>query len=161
MRSIVRVRDYLYQEALMSRPSHKPRSEICHGLHLVERESTRPMPPSASLVRRARSFIHAAAARGIGVEDVARHLGVSRRLVDLRFREVEGRTVHAAIEDRRLEIAEKLLSETSWTVRKISMASGYSSAKTLSAAFHRRFGTSPLSLRQTTHGVRSQGAGMM
>ena len=65
--------------------------------------------------------------------------------------EVEGRTVHAAIEDRRLEIAEKLLSETSWTVRKISTASGYSSAKTFNAAFHRRFGLSPLSARQMTH----------
>ena len=137
-------------EALMSRPSHKPRSEICHGLHLVERESTRPMPPSASLVRRARSFIHAAAARGIGVEDVARHLGVSRRLVDLRFREVEGRTVHEAIEDRRLGIAEKLLSETSWTVRRIAAESGYRNVKTFEVAFRKRTGRLPGSARQAS-----------
>ena len=77
---------------------------------------------------------------------------MSRRLVDMRLREVEGRTVHAAIEDRRMEIAEKLLSETSWTVQRIAAASGYRNVKTFEAAFRRRTGHLPGGVRQTLRG---------
>jgi len=47
---------------------------------VVERESTTPITTSAQLVQRAIDFIGMNAHKGIGVNDVVRELGVSRRL---------------------------------------------------------------------------------
>lgn len=107
------------------------------------RESTTRLPPSASLVRRARNFIAAHAVKGIGAEDVVSYLGVSRRLAFLRFREVEGRTIRRTIEDERLRLAAKRLRETGWPVARIARTCGYHCLQTFNAAFRRRFRQTP------------------
>lgn len=115
------------------------------------RESTTRLPPSASLVRRARNFIAAHAVEGIGAEDVVSYLGVSRRLAFLRFREVEGRTIRRTIEDERLRLAAKRLRETGWPVARIARTCGYHCLQTFNAAFRRRF-------RQTPGAYREEGS---
>ena len=130
-------------DALMSRQSRKPRQITCPVLRIVERESTRPIPPAAHLVRTAVAFIRREAANGIGVREVVAHLNVSRSLADMRFRGVLGRSIRQTIEDRRFEIAEKALRETSRSVAQISAACGYRNVKTFEAAFRRRRGMSP------------------
>lgn len=134
-------------DALMTRPPHKPRTLVSPVLGVVERESTKPLTPAAHLVRKARQFIHSKAARGISVADVAAHLKISRRLADQRFREIEDTSIHQMIEDRRMELAEKALSETRHTLIQIARESGYRSVKTFEAAFRRRHGSSPGSFR--------------
>ena len=135
-------------DALMTRPTRKPRTLVSPVLGVVERESTRPLTPAAHLIRKARQFIHSQATKGIGVADVAAHLNVSRRLADLRFREIEGISIHQTIEDRRMELAEKALSETERPIHQIARESGYKNVKTFEAAFRRRHGKSPGSFRQ-------------
>lgn len=130
-------------DALMTRPSHKPRTLVSPVLGVVERESTKPLTPAAHLIRKARQFIHDQAAKGISVTDVAAHLKISRRLADQRFREIEGSSIHRTIEDRRMELAEKALSETNRPLRLIAQESGYKNVKTFEAAFRKRHGTSP------------------
>ena len=70
---------------------------------IVERESTAPASPAGLMVRKAETFILDHADGKLRVADVARHLGISRRLLDLRFREITGRTVLAAIQAVQLE----------------------------------------------------------
>jgi LacI family transcriptional regulator len=122
-------------DALMTRPSHKPRTLVSPVLGVVERESTKPLTPAAHLIRKASQFIHDQTAKGISVTDVAAHLKISRRLADQRFREIEGSSIHRTIEDRRMELAEKALSETNRPLRLIAQESGYKSVKTFEAAF--------------------------
>ena len=135
-------------DALMTRPARKPRTLVSPIIGVVERESTRPLSPAAHLIRKALRYIDANAAKGIGVADVAAHLKVSRRLADLRFREIENTSIHQAIEDRRMELAEKAISETNHPIRQIARESGYKNIKTFEAAFRKRHGTSPGSFRR-------------
>ena len=53
---------------------------------IVERESTRHISPATHLAEEAMSFIRHNALKGISAADVAKHLRVSRRLCDLRFK---------------------------------------------------------------------------
>ena len=117
-------------------------------LRIVVRETTRPMAPSANLVRRALDFIRRNAKNGIGVSDVVAHLGVSRRLAALRFNELEHRTIRQAIEERRMEIAVQRLKTTDWPVGRVSASCGYADIRVFEAAFRRRFKTSPRQFRE-------------
>ena len=135
-------------DALMTRPSRKPRTFVCPVLGVVERESTKPLTPAAHLIVKARQFIRDHAAKGIRVADVASHLHVSRRLADLRFREIENMSIRQMIEDRRLELAEKALAETNRPIRRIALESGYRNVKTFEAAFRKRHGTPPGAFRK-------------
>ena len=81
------------------------------------------------------------------MEDVVRHLGVSRRLADLRFREAENRTIHGAILEARLRLAEKKLRNPRSSVSIVAQESGFRSVKTFEAAFVRRNGLSPRAWR--------------
>ena len=137
--------------ALMSSARRKPRTLVSPVIGIVERESTRPLSPSAHLVRKALEFIKANAAKGIGVKDVVAHLKISRRLADLRFREIEGRSILQAIETRRLELAERALTETERPVKVVARESGYRNVKTFEAAFRKRHGIPPGKFRATAH----------
>jgi LacI family transcriptional regulator len=107
---------------------------------IVRRASTGGGPSSAGLlVQRALSFIRQRACDGIGVPDVAARLGVSRRLLDLRFREEQGRTVLDAIQERRLDEVRRRLSETDDTIGEIAEACGYGDVSHLRRLFRARF----------------------
>ena len=134
--------------ALMTHRARKPRTLVCPVIGIVERESTRPLTPAAHIVRRALEFIKANAAKGIGVKDVVAHLKISRRLADLRFREIEGRSILQTIETRRLELAERALTETERPVKAVARESGYRNVKTFEAAFRRKHGLSPSAFRK-------------
>lgn len=134
--------------ALMTRPSRKPRTLISPVLRVVERESTKPLTPAAHLIKKAQRFIYDNASKGIGVAEVVKHLKISRRLADLRFREIENISIRKAIEDRRMELAVKALSETSRTIRHIAREAGYKSVKTFEAAFRKWHNTSPGAFRR-------------
>ena len=132
----------------MSSARRKPRTLVSPVIGIVERESTRPLSPSAHLVRKALEFIKTNAAKGIGVKDVVAHLKISRRLADLRFREIEGRSILQAIETRRLELAERALTETERPVKTVASESGYRNVKTFEAAFRRKHGITPSAFRK-------------
>ena len=109
---------------------------------VVERESTKPTAPAENLVRRALDFIDANATAGIGVADIVRHLGVSRRLADLRFAQAAGTTIRRALEDRKLDEVKRRLVHTSLSIEKISRLSGYANVQRLKYVFKARTGMS-------------------
>ena len=109
---------------------------------VVERESTHRRAPSAVLVDRAKRFIQEHATDGIGVQDVASHLRVSRRLVEMRWRAATGGTVRSAIEAVRLAKLKRLLSTTRRPISAIAAECGYRDPDALSHLFRKRFGMS-------------------
>ena len=135
-------------DTLMTRSAHKPRTLVSPVLGVAERESTRPLTPAAHLIKKAQRFIHDHATKGISVADVAAHLNISRRLADLRFHEIENTSIHQMIEDRRMKLAEKALSETDRSIRQIARDVGYKNIKTFEAAFRRRHNTTPGTFRR-------------
>ena len=137
--------DYLF-----TRPSRSPHVVVCPPIKIVERESARPLTPAAHLIRKAHAFIDSHVSSGIGVKDVVAHLKVSRRLADLRFREIENCTIRDAIEARRMSLAEKALMDTNQAIRRIAADCGYASANTFEIAFRKLHGLSPSEYRRTT-----------
>lgn len=118
------------------------RTNVIRTYAIIERDSTAHIVPSASLVERARRFIADNALLGATASDVVRHLGCSRNLADLRYRELEGKTIRAALEDFRLDEVKRLLRTTDRPIGKIASACGYSSANRLAHVFQRRTGQS-------------------
>ena len=125
------------------------RSVICHGQTVVERESTRALPPAAELVRRALRFIDQHAVEGISARDVVAHLGVSRRLADLRFRQIEHTSLGKLIAQRKLDAVAERLVRTDHVLRRIASECGFATLKHLQRMFKARFGQSMTSYRSS------------
>ena len=121
-------------------PPSLPKREICDEQTVIERESTAPIAPASHLITTALSFIRQNASKNITVNDVVTHLGVSRSLVDLRFREYQGETISEAILRMRLEEVRKRLASTSMSVTKVAHACGFADVSHLQVVFKRRFG---------------------
>lgn len=117
------------------------------SLGVVERDSTKVVPPAGFIVREALAFIQSNAAKGIGVDDVVRHIGVSRRLLYLRFRQMNGKSIHETILDTRLALAKRKLAQTTAPLAQIASECGFGSANRLSHVFQERFGIYPSALR--------------
>lgn len=107
---------------------------------VIDRDSTHPPKPAAYLVTRALEFIAAEATNGIGPDDVARHLNVSRRLLDLRFHELERKTVARAICNQKLCVFRKLLRETKKPATKLAAQCGFTNINALRNLFRRTYG---------------------
>jgi len=116
---------------------------------IVHRESTYPPSNSGLLVQKAVAFIERNAARKISVGDVARHLRISRSLLDLRFRELRRETVHDAIFRARIAAVQHRLRTTRDTIERISADCGWSSPNSLKNAFRRATGRSMRDYRAT------------
>ena len=129
-------------EMMRGKCGTKPRLVLNTEKKLVERESTRPLAPATALVERALSFIADHASRNIKAGDVAAALGVSRSLLDKRFKELRGETLAHAIVDGRLGEVKRLLADTGLSIRAITSTCGFANPNHLKNLFRRKFGIS-------------------
>ncbi len=109
---------------------------------IIERGSTRNASIGRSMARAALAYIESNALRGITAEDVIRHLGTSRSLANLRFREETGMSLLQAILNVRLGEVKRLLSRTNLPIADIARRAGYPNANYLKNLFKRKTGTS-------------------
>ena len=109
---------------------------------IVIRESMPHLPPARILVDRAREFIKEHAVEGITPGDVAAHLGVSRPLLDLRFRETQKESVGRLITDTKLAEVSRRLKDTRVAIGAIPDLCGFKNANALKNLFKKRYGMS-------------------
>ena len=83
----------------------------------------------------------------IDLEDLSRRHGMSYPLFRRLFKAQTGFSPHAYVLEMRLNRAKALLRETSLSVEDIGISVGFSSLAYFSAAFQKRLGVSPSSLR--------------
>lgn len=115
---------------------------------VVSRRSTEASSPAGRLVSQAREIVLAEFAdRSLSVGALARRLKVSRRLLDLRYRQITGITVLNEIREQRLRRARELVMTTSLTLGEIAALSGFATESYLSRSFVAAFGQTPGSLR--------------
>ena len=110
------------------------------AMTVTDRMSTAPCAPSGRLVRRADEIIAERACAGLNADVIAGLLGVSRRLLDLRYRQITGRSVRESIEEARMVQVRKLLSGTRLSHREIARSCGYGSESYMEHVFVKRFG---------------------
>ena len=129
----------LLDKLFAGRPPSK-RVVVCTGKVVKVRESTAPLSPSAHVILSATEYIRHNAGTNIRVDDVVRHLGISRRLADLRFREILGETIQNTITHYRLCEVEKRLLTTSLPIAKVAANCGFRSVPHLETIFKRKNG---------------------
>ena len=133
----------MMDHAARRRPALTEPTVIRVGIRgITIRESTAVETPAGRLVARALKYIDENATKGIAVDDVVRHVKVSRRLLYLRFAERGGESIRQVIERRRLDAVRRLLSTTRLSTDEIAARCGYANPNVLRNLFRRRFGVS-------------------
>ena len=148
----------LLLKLMSSQAKKSPHTIYCDSIkRIVERDSTRPPAPAANLIERAIKYITENARKSITPNDVASHLGVSRTLLDLRFREMNSGTIGELITKRKLSQLSSLLRRTNTPILKLTKECGFGSINHAKAVFKKRFGMTMKEWRQTKiSGVRPQ-----
>lgn len=88
-------------------------------------------------------FIRENALSGINVHDVLRVVPVSRRVLELRFRQAIGRTPHQEIKRIKLNRIKELLRDTELSLSQIAEKTGFEHEEYLSVFFRRALGLPP------------------
>lgn len=109
---------------------------------IVHRESTVPQSEAGRFVQKVLAYISREATKGIGIEDVARRFKVSRSLLELRFRELQGESVYEAMLRIRLDEVKRRLRQTNAPISEITSACGWENPAPPKVLFKRRFGVS-------------------
>lgn len=117
-----------------------PRHTEVPILSICARSSTRSESPAGVLVQNAHAYIAQNFHLGIDPTVVAQHFKVSRRLLDLRFMEISGMSVNAAIREQQLSAVCGKLSRTKDTIDTIASLCGFSNTNYLKTLFKRKFG---------------------
>ena len=112
-------------------------------LDVVVRNSTTYLPPARQLVDRAMRIIEDDVAKGIGVTDIARQLGVSTSLLKLRFRQTRNTSLRDTLIATRMDKVTRLLKTSDYPIGEIAKMCGFSSSVVLNHLFRKKFGTSP------------------
>ena len=129
------------ERLLNGRRHDKVREVVCRTTNeVIERGSTAPVKPATELIRRARAYIESHLDESPSVPHVVNALGVSRRLLELRFREILGESVGATILRLRLERLATRLRETTGPMSKVCQACGFRNLAYAKSAFKRHYG---------------------
>jgi transcriptional regulator GlxA family with amidase domain len=130
-----RVAEQLIMPAVRPLDQHQ-RGNVGLGLRRTD-------PRLSAAVRRMEESI----AQRVGVPEIARALGLSRRQLERLFERDLGMTPARYLRELRLERGRHLLQQTRMPVIEIAMACGFASAAHFSRSFRRRYGTSPKAAR--------------
>ncbi len=136
-------------DRMMRRRWRKPRRLVAEPLYVVARRSTDIVALDDLEVAAALGFIHDHAAEPIGVEDVVRHLEVSRRNIEIRFQDCIGRTIHAELQRVRLERARRFLMETDVPIPKVAESVGYRTPSYFIQVFRAEHNVTPAKYRRS------------
>ena len=126
-----------------SPPSNRPEHREVGVKSVVIRESTGEVSLAGRLVQKALGFIRLHLGEPILPRDVVAHLGVSRRLADLRFRELQGESIGEAILRIKIEEASRLFRETRASPAAIAHACGFKHLSRMRTAFKSVYGVFP------------------
>ena len=120
---------------IAKKKAHGRRMVVAGSPKAVERMSTAPCSPAGSLVRRVDEIILERVCRRLTSDMIAGELKVSRRLMDLRYRQLKGMTVRDAIVQARVRRAKHLLNNSNYSIGTISAMCGYQGANYLGKVF--------------------------
>jgi len=121
---------------------------------IVTRQSTDVLAASDPDVRRALRFMWDHVAEDLSVDDIARHVGFSRRKLEMTFQRELGRGINTELQRRRLQKAGELIATTGLSMAQVAEAMGYSSPSYFSQVFRAAYDQTPAEYRRShRHGT--------
>jgi LacI family transcriptional regulator len=115
---------------------------------IIMRRSLEPSGTAGRLVQRAREIIRDTCLSCDNINLIAQRLGVSRRLLDRRFRQIEGKSVLEAIQEHRIEEACRLLRNTEMSIAEVCATCSFGSGTYPMRLFKKHTGQSMLAYRK-------------
>lgn len=137
-------------DRLLKEPDvHAPSGDvIIQPTAIVDRRSTDIYATENPAIQTALKYIHQNLAEKLNVEDVVKEVPLSRRLLEMRFREVTGRSIYQYISDLRMERFSQLLLSTNDPIADIAVRVGLADAKNLARQFKQWKGCTPVEYRR-------------
>jgi len=115
---------------------------------VVTRQSTDVLAASDPTVVKALRFMWDHVSEDLSVDQIARHVGVSRRTLERAFRQDMDRGVNEELKRRRLEKAREVLVQTDWKITQLVKVLHFSSSTYFCRAFRQTYGISPAQYRR-------------
>lgn len=144
-------------DGLMSGRIKRPQRILAEALEVVTRRSTDVLAMDDREVAQALRFIHENAGQPIRVDEIVRHLAVSRRALEIRFQRSVGRSIHDEIQRAHLERAKRLLRESDLPLPKVAEAAGFTTPSYLVQVFRQQVGQTPARYRRQVRGQEPHG----
>ena len=121
---------------------------LARSSHVVARQSTDIINVSDPAVARSLRFVREHAREAIQVADAVRASGLSRRVLEKRFRALLGRSILSEI--RRVRVGQicRMLTETNHPISEIALALGYTSIEHIARYFRSEKKLTPLAYRK-------------
>ena len=118
------------------------------AMHVSARQSTDLLLVSDPQLAKALRFIREHARQAVGVAAVAAAAGLSRRVLEKRFRTLLARSVLSELRRVRIEQICRLLVETNQPISQIALALGYENVEHIARYFRRERKMTPLAFRK-------------
>jgi LacI family transcriptional regulator len=122
-------------------------------LGVVTRQSTDTLAINDRAVVKAVSFIRENLSQPLHVAEIARHAGVSRRVLERRFHYHLERSPAEEIRRARLRKAQELLLNTDMLVPELSEAAGFGSPEYMAYVFRKECNMTPVEYRRRVSGT--------
>ncbi|MBQ7666708.1 MAG: substrate-binding domain-containing protein [Kiritimatiellae bacterium] len=139
-------------DALLHGREPRERAVSLPPLSVVTRSSTGYAAMTDPSISRAVSYIRRhARGGGIGVGDIVRAAGCSRRYLELRFRSRLGRSIRDELLGERLEWVKTLLSSTNLPIGEVTRRAGFARESHLGLLFRKATGATMRQWRRENH----------
>ena len=130
-------------EKMVQDPDFIPKDIVLRPIKIVERLSTAAFATDDKEIQKAVMFIHHNRHKKISVKDVVASVALSRRLLEVRFKDVTGQSIYQYIADLKIRTFAEMLVETDDQVINIALSLGENDAKSISKRFKATNGCSP------------------
>lgn len=140
-------------EGYMDRPDYLQAMCMAAGTQLLvtlNENATNRTFPAAGMVQRGIEYINAHLHEEISIDDICRHIPISKYYFCKRFKQVTGQTVMRYILKVRIDTAKNMLENTDLSVGQISERCGFSSQSYFCRVFKEELGITPLQHQKRT-----------
>lgn len=138
----------LLDEMMRHPRRRRTRNIVVDPTNVVPRQSTDILFIEDMAVSRAVRFIRRESRRPVAVAEVAQAAGLSRRVLERRFRAVVGRSLLREVRRVRVEQICRLLLETNHSISEIALATGFPGVEHVARYFRKERRMTPLSYRK-------------
>jgi LacI family transcriptional regulator len=122
---------------------------LFQAIEVVTRRSTAVEQVDDPVVAKSLQFIRKNFTENITTETLLKIAGVSRSMLERRFKRAINRTPYFEIQHQRIEHAKRLLQDTRMSIREVSTGCGFNSTNRFCQAFKEKVATTPSRYRQT------------
>ena len=135
-------------ERLYNKEETNPQDIVIEPMNIVNRLSTDYYPTSDPHILTVLNYIHRHLSNPLSVDDLVTLVPLSRRLLEIRFRQATRQSIHQYISTLRMERFAQLLQATSDPVSDVATQVGIDNIKNLSRQFKLAKGCTPQAYRK-------------